>query len=178
MSNPSGSIHRIEFPCSVLKRIEDHARTCYPEEACGVLLGYDANGGLITVTEFLPIKNTADQPLHAFTLHPAEWTSVVLTRPDLVGLFHSHPHTPPEPSAKDLAELEAFGSLLRIYAIGTPFRVSDGFRLKLATYEVTMPDHSGSIGHLNDNAGPAAPSPAHCRAQRYHLQPVPYASLK
>lgn len=72
MSNPSGSIHRIEFPCSVLKRIEDHVRTCYPEEACGVLLGYDANGGLITVTEFLPIKiQRINRCMHLLSIPPS-----------------------------------------------------------------------------------------------------------
>lgn len=159
MNNHTDSIHSILFSSPVLKLMKDHVVTCLPEEACGVLLGQMAHGGVITVTGFVPIKNTADQPLHSFSLHPADWTRILLTEPNLIGLFHSHPHTTPEPSAMDMADLQAFGSLIRVYAIGTPSRAPNGCGLELNTYQVKI-------------------SPANHRRRGLTLHPVPHASLK
>ncbi|MEF2965519.1 Mov34/MPN/PAD-1 family protein [Paenibacillus sp. M1] len=95
----------------------------FPQEACGALFGTAAHG-LTVIEEYRPLANIADHPLHAFALNPEEWVRCCFT-PGLLGIFHSHPSSPPLPSKSDLNALQHFGSLLSVYLIGS-FRTEDG----------------------------------------------------
>ncbi len=90
-----------------------------PMEACGVVLGEAAAGG-IRISRFQPIRNVAPDPLHHFLLDDAEWIRCVFNEPQLIGLFHSHPRTAPVPSTEDLRNLPMFAGLLQAYLIGSP----------------------------------------------------------
>jgi proteasome lid subunit RPN8/RPN11 len=78
-----------------------HARAEVPNEACGILSGSVANG---TATAYHPARN-ADASPYVYTLHPDDLVRIVLAvddaGDDLVAIFHSHTHTPAEPSATD-----------------------------------------------------------------------------
>ncbi|WP_145146838.1 M67 family metallopeptidase [Paenibacillus xylanexedens] len=107
------------IPSSVEKEMSKHMFLSLPQEACGVLLGETAAGG-IRISRFQPIRNVAPDPLHHFALDDAEWIRCVFSEPKLIGIFHSHPHTRPVPSVEDIQALPAFAGLLQMYLIGSP----------------------------------------------------------
>ncbi len=76
----------------------------YPEEACGVLIGPSGSG---EVHRFEPITN-ADASTRVFTLDGREFARVALRADredlDVIGVVHSHTHTPAAPSPTDESE--------------------------------------------------------------------------
>lgn len=90
-----------------------------PYEACGVLRGNAAAGGM-RIETLIPIRNVAPDPLHRFALDPQAWVQQCLNPSGLLGIFHTHPHTVPAPSEEDLRQLPLFGDMLRIYLISSP----------------------------------------------------------
>ncbi|MWV43787.1 hypothetical protein GRF59_09075 [Paenibacillus sp. HJL G12] len=101
------------------RQIAEHLFLRLPYEACGVLRGKATAGGM-RIDTFVPMRNVAPDPLHRFILHPEDWTRECLRGKDLVGLFHSHPHSLPVPSEEDLRQLPLFGGMLTAYLIGSP----------------------------------------------------------
>jgi proteasome lid subunit RPN8/RPN11 len=82
----------------------DHARAELPNEACGLLSGTVGTG---LATEFHPARNSERSALR-YTVHPDDLLRIILeiedAGRDLVGIFHSHTHTPAVPSATDLRD--------------------------------------------------------------------------
>jgi proteasome lid subunit RPN8/RPN11 len=85
-----------------------HARRDYPNECCGVLLGGEGE-----VAAAVPITNVASDPRRRYELSPAEHIAQIKkcrersssgSRVEVVGVYHSHPHTSAEPSPTDLRE--------------------------------------------------------------------------
>ena len=79
-----------------------HARAEAPRECCGVLIGSAA-----TVMEAAPAKNIADAPTR-FLIDPQDHIDVIrrarLRGLQVVGFYHSHPHSSAVPSETDRAE--------------------------------------------------------------------------
>ncbi|EOS56188.1 M67 family metallopeptidase [Paenibacillus barengoltzii] len=88
----------------------------YPEEACGLLFG-SLNGRIGTIERYLPVANHSQIPLHAFELDPAIWVRSCFD-PRLIGVYHTHPTSPPQPSSEDLRQLPNFADRLQLYLIG------------------------------------------------------------
>ena len=92
----------LTIPASVAHRLLEHARSELPNEACGLLAGDLATG---TAREFHPARNEDESPLR-YNVHPDDLVRIILgiddAGEDLVGIFHSHTHTPAVPSATDL----------------------------------------------------------------------------
>ena len=90
----------ITLPAELLDKMVDYARSRYPKEACGLLVG---RGGQ---TRFLPMENLLDSET-AFEIDPAllasTFRSLRESGEELVAIFHSHPKGPAEPSKRDLA---------------------------------------------------------------------------
>lgn len=78
-----------------------HARAEAPNEACGILSGSAADG---RATAYHLARNADASPL-VYTVHPEDLVRIVLgiedDGEDLVAIFHSHTHTPAEPSPTD-----------------------------------------------------------------------------
>ncbi len=78
-----------------------HARAEVPNEACGILSG-PADGEMATA--YHPARNMDASP-YVYTVHPEDLVRIVLAiedaGDDLVAIFHSHTHTPAEPSPTD-----------------------------------------------------------------------------
>ncbi|RJE89823.1 M67 family peptidase [Paenibacillus sp. 1011MAR3C5] len=76
----------------------------YPNEACGVLARSEPSESIDIA---LPIRNVHKRPEDSFAFHPAEWTNTFFgmqrNRQQLVGFFHSHPHSHAQPSLRDYA---------------------------------------------------------------------------
>lgn len=88
-----------------------------PEEACGLLFGMVEEKKII-LENYLPVTNISRDPRRAFELAPAAWVSSCFN-PKLIGIYHSHPTAPPEPSSEDLRQLPLFAKEIVIYLIGS-----------------------------------------------------------
>ena len=99
MSDEHSPIH---VPETIHQTMVSHARKCYPEEACG-LLAASADGQL---TKAYPLTNTARSPVN-YVISPAEHFGALRDAEsrgwELVGVFHSHTHSPAYPSPTDVA---------------------------------------------------------------------------
>lgn len=91
----------------LLRAIEDHARTAYPNEACGLLLGRrEAEGGL-RVHAVKASPNRAPDPARAFAIDPSLHLALLSAsgvEQSVIGVYHSHPDGAPAPSAADRAQ--------------------------------------------------------------------------
>ncbi|WP_169834345.1 M67 family metallopeptidase [Paenibacillus donghaensis] len=129
-----GIIQPIWLKPSVQQELGKHLLTCYPHEACGILLGAAAAGGMYIDT-YVPMHNVAPDPLHAFVPDPREWVKALYRNPAPVGLFHSHPSAEPRPSAADLSGLASLGPSFDVYLIGSP-NSSEDSPLRLNGYYI------------------------------------------
>jgi proteasome lid subunit RPN8/RPN11 len=88
-----------------LQFIMNHARSTYPEECCGFLLGKCSN--FRTIERALSAQNTnRNSPKSRFNIDPLELIraeeEAQRSDMDLIGLYHSHPDAPAQPSQVDL----------------------------------------------------------------------------
>lgn len=83
-----------------MNRMIEHALSSAPRECCGVLGGKGA-----MVTSVHPVPNDHESPGNRFNANPDGLFAAVkkmrLANEDMIGIFHSHPGGPPEPSAID-----------------------------------------------------------------------------
>ena len=115
-------------------QILNHARTCLPEEACGLLAGH-SRGEEAWVEKVYLLEN-ADHSATHFTIAPEEQLKAILDmrerRLELLGNWHSHPETPSRPSAEDiLLALDPAASYLILSLAGNEpvlrsFQIRDG----------------------------------------------------
>ena len=97
----------IELPEELLEEAISHARDGTPEEVCGWLAGKGDR-----VEEICPVPNAAEDPVSRFRMEP-EAQLVAMRRirergMELTGTYHSHPKTPPCPSARDREDLALY----------------------------------------------------------------------
>jgi proteasome lid subunit RPN8/RPN11 len=99
-----------------LDALADHARASAPEECCGLLLG---RGG--EIVEAFRARNIAEAPRSRFLIDPADHFAALRTARarglEVVGFYHSHPASPPEPSARDIDEFTYPGHLYAIVSL-------------------------------------------------------------
>ena len=91
------------------------ARCAKPSECCGVLLGTPGE-----ITQAVPTRNLADDP-NRFLIDPKEHIDARRAGRrrglEIVGFYHSHPHSPAAPSSTDLQEASYSGSLYAIVGL-------------------------------------------------------------
>ncbi|MGA7729723.1 MAG: M67 family metallopeptidase [Chloroflexia bacterium] len=86
--------------------ITKHAEGGYPNEICGILLGKDSEGHRV-ILNAMPIENSfeSDEQYHRFRITPqAMFAAEKLARRDrmdVLGVYHSHPDSPAQPSEYD-----------------------------------------------------------------------------
>ncbi|MEH2371408.1 M67 family metallopeptidase [Nostoc sp.] len=101
-----------------LQTIRSHAESTYPDECCGIILGYLANEGK-TVVEVMPTENawnteaaaefpserTTESKRRQYTIAPEIMLKTQREARDrslnIIGIFHSHPDNPAIPSECD-----------------------------------------------------------------------------
>ncbi len=92
----------VVIPPSFLERMIRCARTHFPNECCGVLGGRGR-----VVTSVHPLKNDLESTSHFFA-NPQELFDAVKkmrkSGEDMIGIYHSHPNSAPEPSERDRRE--------------------------------------------------------------------------
>jgi proteasome lid subunit RPN8/RPN11 len=92
-----------------------HAREASPGECCGVLLGRDGE-----VVEAVRVRNLSDSRTR-YLLDPAGHLAAQrdgrARGVDVLGFYHSHPHSPAVPSETDVAEAAYPGYLYLIVSL-------------------------------------------------------------
>lgn len=93
-----------------------HAREAAPDECCGILLGRGDD-----IVEAFRARNIADDPATRFLIDPADHFAALRAARarglEVVGFYHSHPASPAEPSARDVAEFAYPGHLYLIVSL-------------------------------------------------------------
>lgn len=90
----------------VLKTLQAHGEAAYPNEGAGLLLGNAADGHK-SVVDILPLENQweAEEQYHRYLITPQDMlraeTEAARRGLDVLGIFHSHPDHPAEPSGMD-----------------------------------------------------------------------------
>lgn len=77
-----------------------HAEACYPQEACGFVIGQGKKA------IFMPCTNAAEQPEATFLISHLDYAAAE-DAGDILAIWHSHPDQSAEPSEADLAGCEA-----------------------------------------------------------------------
>ncbi|TNE41337.1 MAG: M67 family peptidase [Alphaproteobacteria bacterium] len=95
---------KLILPTIEKAKLSAHARDCWPEEACALLVGAGSDDAR-RVTRSVLTANIADNPARAFEVDPAARLRLekeLMEKPEeLIGIFHSHPEGPAAPSASD-----------------------------------------------------------------------------
>lgn len=93
----------------IQQQIQAHGVASYPYEGCGLLLGTAVNGHNI-VSVIRPTRNVwpdEEEKRIRFRIDEKEWAQAELEAMkeglDVIGVFHSHPDSPPVASPRDLA---------------------------------------------------------------------------
>jgi proteasome lid subunit RPN8/RPN11 len=113
---------------AVLDAVIAHARDAAPLECCGVLLGTpDA------VIESRRARNLATDP-NRFLIDPGDHIDARrearMRGIDVVGFYHSHPHTAAVPSERDLAEASYADCLYLIVSLAEEQAAASFYRLE------------------------------------------------
>lgn len=83
----------------LVQAFQDEAAAQYPNEACGLVVAHGKK------QKFIPCKNAASDPLHAFEISIEEWQTVA-DQYEIIGVWHSHPNMTNVPSECDLVGCE------------------------------------------------------------------------
>lgn len=96
--------YRLVIKTSDIGGIISHAKSCLPNESCGLIAG-KRDGNVKVVERVYKLKNTDESRIH-FTIDQREHLASIkdmrargLTP---LGNFHSHPETPARPSEEDI----------------------------------------------------------------------------
>lgn len=96
-----------------IRLIMDELARHTPDEACGVLIGR-RDSEKITVDRVIPIKNSRSSD-RSFELDPKEhyeaWKLADREGMDIVGVYHTHPHSAARPSLWDQESMENYQSV-------------------------------------------------------------------
>jgi proteasome lid subunit RPN8/RPN11 len=129
----TGDSRTVRIARSALDAIVEHARTAMPAECCGLLLGTGT-----AVAEAAPTPNVSDDPNRFFIEPRAHIAARRAARErglEVLGFYHSHPHSSPAPSVTDLLEASYPDHLYLIVGF-TP----TGPRVRMFRYHGMAPD--------------------------------------
>lgn len=127
-----GSGIPIRIPAEIADGIFDQARARPQHEICGIVA---ARGG--EPVRLHPIPNVAPDPRDRYRMDPAALVQAIYAiesaGEEVFAIYHSHPQSPAEPSAIDIAEATWPTALYLIVSLAIPgviemrgFRIRDG----------------------------------------------------
>lgn len=103
--------------------ITSHAKTCYPAECCGLIIG----------DEYYPCDNIAFDPYNHFEIDPSEFIKLSQIG-DIQAIVHSHPNGTGEPSEMDKIQMGLHGVDWVICGIGKDL-LTDDFYIDLQIHQ-------------------------------------------
>jgi proteasome lid subunit RPN8/RPN11 len=86
----------------LLQDMVDHARRDAPNEACGLVVAFGRRHRLVRA------RNVSEAPVDTFEIDEDAWLQVEEGE-EVVGIYHSHPRSSPQPSPADLTMCEVTG---------------------------------------------------------------------
>jgi len=109
----------VQLSHQYIQLIKDECKKHSPNEACGVLVGR-IEPGRIVVEKVVPIKNSRPSD-RSFEFDPQEhyraWNLADKEGLDIIGVYHTHPHSQARPSTWDQETMEHDRSLWIIAGI-------------------------------------------------------------
>lgn len=97
---------KLRIDSEAVSRMKRHAENAYPEECCGFLYGYSGQARRVTLARRARNESERNRG-RRFRIDPLEYreaeTYADRNRLDLLGIYHSHPDHPSEPSEHDRA---------------------------------------------------------------------------
>lgn len=109
------AIVQLLIPSSLWEKILAHAKSQAPNECCGYMLGRSEGRGNI-LAHFFAMSNTHPHPQEHFSFSPLEQLKVLreFSHLQIIGIYHSHPHSKPIPSQEDRAFMffESYSNLI------------------------------------------------------------------
>jgi proteasome lid subunit RPN8/RPN11 len=123
---------QVSLPITLVNKVLTHAQHEPENEVCGLIAACDGMPGSV-----YPIANVADVPEKLFAMDPAAQIEAMRQMreggEELFAIYHSHPHAPAQPSARDLEEAAYPEVLYLIVSLDTKgvlemqgFRLHDG----------------------------------------------------
>ena len=124
----------------VLEEVIQHAKRAYPNEGCGLLVGYQSAERFVPMTNLSPTSSE-------YEMDPAELIQVLrdlrTSGETLLAIYHSHPHGPAEPSKTDIHRAsypEAAHLIVSLADLKRPqtaaFRIIDGAALPVEVHAI------------------------------------------
>ena len=133
------------LPAAVRDAIVSHAREAAPAECCGMLIGSAGR-----VDSAIRARNIAGEPTR-FLIDPVDH---IRTRRearaaglDVVGFYHSHPHSTPVPSDTDLAEATYPNHLYVIVGLKDEAADVRVYRFTGTEFELQIADAGTDLDH-------------------------------
>ncbi len=126
---------QVTLPITLVNKILTHAQHSPESEVCGLIAERDGQPG-----EVYPVANVAATPDTVFAMDPAAQIEAMRQMRDngeeLFAIYHSHPHAPAQPSARDLEEAAYPEALYLIVSLDTEGVLEmQGFRLQKGAVE-------------------------------------------
>ena len=123
---------KLEVRSEAVELILAHARSASPRECCGLLLGNERG-----IVDAIPTRNLADDPSRFF-IDPKDHIDgrreARRRGVEVVGFYHSHPHSAPEPSERDRLEAGYPDHLYLIVGLNADAAVMRLFRLQSGNF--------------------------------------------
>ncbi len=112
------NIKQVELPRTLVNQLLTHAQSSPEQEVCGLIS--TRNGAPHKVYR---INNAAEQPQRLFAMEPEQQINAMREMreagEDLFAIYHSHPHSPAQPSLTDLQESAYPEALYLIISLDT-----------------------------------------------------------
>jgi len=123
-------MERIILPRHLVNGILHQAQASPDTEVCGLITARKGRP-----QRCIPVANVSDQPQRLFAMDPKSQIDALRNMRDqdeeLFGIYHSHPHSPAEPSDTDLDQAGYPDALYVIVSLNTKGVLEmRGFRLK------------------------------------------------
>lgn len=103
---PCITVNELILPNALLEEMLEYLEMCLPEEACGLIGGFVADGRGHAVRLF-PIENILHSPV-AYEMDPLQQIQTMIAIEnagmELTAIYHSHPSGPSYPSRTDIAQ--------------------------------------------------------------------------
>lgn len=106
----------LNIPEDLIARIHSHGEEAYPEEGAGFLLGAYSENGTREVESILPLSNSREEGTrhNRYLIAAEDYVKAEETADSLglslIGVFHSHPDHPNQPSEFDREWAQPFFS--------------------------------------------------------------------
>lgn len=101
ISTVQSILQSLTLPRPLATRLLFEAQKSPETEVCGFVGSRDD-----LACNVYPVRNVADDPEQRFLMDPSEQVAAIKTMRErgetMLAIYHSHPHTPPEPSAEDI----------------------------------------------------------------------------